>query len=42
MSFTLACDLPVPKKYCPDCGWSWTGEPEEVVEKKEDKNGKAD
>ena len=20
MSFTLACDLPVPKKYCPDCG----------------------
>ena len=27
----LTCDPPVPKKYCPDCGWSWTGEPEEIV-----------
>jgi hypothetical protein len=31
VSFVLTCDPPVPKKYCPDCGWSWTGEPEEIV-----------
>ena len=22
---------PIPKKSCYNCGWSWTGEPEEVV-----------
>lgn len=27
----LACYPPIPKKYCPCCGWTWTGEPEEVV-----------
>lgn len=27
----LACYPPIPKKYCPYCGWSWTGEPEEVI-----------
>lgn len=31
VSFVLTCDPPVPKKYCPCCGWSWTGEPEEVI-----------
>lgn len=29
VSFVLTCDPPVPKKYCPYCGWSWTGEPED-------------
>lgn len=32
VSFALTCDPPVPKKYCPCCGWSWTGEPEEIVD----------
>lgn len=27
----LACYPPIPKKYCPYCGWYWTGGPEEVV-----------
>lgn len=27
----LACYPQIPKKYCPYCGWSWTGRPEEVV-----------
>lgn len=31
VSFALTCDPPVPKKYCPYCGWDWTGEPEEIV-----------
>lgn len=31
VSFVLTCDTPVPKKYCPNCGWNWTGEPEEIV-----------
>ena len=22
---------PIPKKLCPSCGWSWTGEREEVI-----------
>jgi hypothetical protein len=29
---TVICtNPPIPKKGCPNCGWSWTGEPEEVV-----------
>jgi len=31
VSFVLTCYPPVPKKYCPYCGWSWTGEPEEIT-----------
>lgn len=31
VSFVLTCHPPVPKKYCPYCGWTWTGEPEEIV-----------
>lgn len=27
----LASFPPIPKKECFNCGWSWTGEPEEVV-----------
>ena len=27
----IATYPPIPKKECPSCGWSWTGEPEEVV-----------
>lgn len=27
----LATYPPIPKKECFSCGWSWTGEPEEVV-----------
>lgn len=27
----LASNPPIPKKECWSCGWSWTGEPEEVV-----------
>lgn len=30
VSFVLTCYPPVPKKYCPCCGWTWTGEPEAV------------
>lgn len=22
---------PIPKKYCPSCGWSWQGNQEEVI-----------
>lgn len=22
---------PIPRKHCPSCGWSWTGEREEIV-----------
>ena len=22
---------PIPRKSCPNCGWSWEGEPEEVI-----------
>lgn len=29
---TVICTHPpIPQKSCPSCGWSWTGEPEEVV-----------
>ena len=27
----LATFPPIPKKECWGCGWSWTGEPEEVI-----------
>lgn len=27
----LASFPPIPKKECWNCGWSWTGEPEEVI-----------
>lgn len=27
----LASNPPIPQKKCFSCGWSWTGEPEEVV-----------
>ena len=27
----LASNPPIPKKECWNCGWSWTGEPEEIV-----------
>ena len=27
----LASNPPIPKKECWNCGWSWTGKPEEVV-----------
>lgn len=27
----LACSPPIPKKECFSCGWSWMGEPEEVI-----------
>lgn len=27
----LACNPPIPKKECFFCGWSWVGEPEEVI-----------
>ena len=27
----LACNPPIPRKVCVACGWSWTGEREEVV-----------
>lgn len=27
----LTCNPPIPQKYCPACGWSWTGKREEVV-----------
>ena len=26
----LASNPPIPKKECFSCGWSWTGEPEEI------------
>ena len=29
---TVICtNPPIPKKYCHNCGWSWEGEPEEVI-----------
>lgn len=29
---TVVCTYPSrPNKYCPYCGWSWTGEPAEVM-----------
>ncbi len=31
INLMLACYPPISKKYCPYCGWSWTGEPEEIV-----------
>lgn len=31
MNITLTSNLPIPKKECWNCGWSWTGESEEVV-----------
>lgn len=31
VTFVLTCDPPVPKKECLCCGWSWTGEPEEIT-----------
>lgn len=27
----LNCYPPIPKKECFSCGWSWMGEPEEVI-----------
>lgn len=27
----LTSNPPIPKKQCWSCGWSWTGEPEEVI-----------
>ena len=27
----IATYPPIPKKECPSCGWSWTGEPEQVM-----------
>ena len=27
----IATYPPIPKKECWNCGWSWTGEPEEVI-----------
>ena len=27
----LASNPPIPKKECFNCGWSWTGEPEQVI-----------
>lgn len=27
----LASNPPIPKKECWNCGWSWEGEPEEIV-----------
>lgn len=31
MQLMLACNPPIPKKECWNCGWSWTGEAKEVV-----------
>lgn len=31
VNIDLATYPPIPKKKCFGCGWSWTGEPEEVV-----------
>ena len=31
VNLILASNPPIPKKECWNCGWSWTGEPEEVV-----------
>lgn len=29
---TVICtNPPIPKKGCPNCGWSWEGEPEEII-----------
>lgn len=27
----LAVNPPIPQKKCYNCGWSWTGEPEQVI-----------
>jgi hypothetical protein len=27
----LATNPPIPKKACPNCGWEWTGEPDQVL-----------
>lgn len=31
VTLVLNCNPPIPKKECPCCGWSWTGEPEEII-----------
>lgn len=31
VNIMLTSNPPIPKKKCWNCGWSWTGEPEEVV-----------
>lgn len=31
MNEVICTNPPIPKKGCPNCGWSWTGEPEEVI-----------
>ena len=31
INLILDCYPPISKKYCPYCGWNWTGEPEEIV-----------
>lgn len=28
---TICTYPPIPKRYCPSCGWSWQGEPEQVI-----------
>ena len=30
MNIMLASNLPIPRKECFSCGWSWTGEPEKI------------
>jgi hypothetical protein len=31
VNIMLASNPPIPKKKCWNCGWSWTGEREEVI-----------
>lgn len=31
INIMLACNPPIPKKECWNCGWSWIGEQEEIV-----------
>lgn len=31
VDMVLASYPPIPRKVCPRCGWSWTGEPEKVM-----------
>ena len=30
ISMTIATYPPIPKKLCQNCGWSWTGEMEQI------------
>lgn len=31
LHLTLTSYPPIPKKVCQQCGWSWTGKPEEII-----------